>query len=122
MAFGRLVRLSAGEVTLAFPKESAFHRATVTGSGRAAVEQALAEHFGRPTRLVEATAETQAPLSIAELEAKGREAREKDVEGKIRSHPAVLATLKRLGGEIEFVRVHEEQPAAPEPEPSEDGH
>ncbi|MFZ5470785.1 MAG: hypothetical protein ACOZIN_15245 [Myxococcota bacterium] len=121
LGFGRLVKLEPGAVTLAFPRDAAFHRATVTGTARPLVEKALSDHFRCPTRIIEAPADTPAPSSLAEEEARAKAVREKDLEGKVRAHPAVQATLRRLGGEIEFVRVlEEEQPVdggeAPPPE------
>ncbi len=101
-----------GEISVAFPKDAALHRDTVLRGGRPLVEKALTEFFGRPTRLVEETSEaalSAAPLSIAEQALRGREAREKEVEAKIRQHPAVRAALKVLGGEIEHVQVLEPQ-------------
>jgi hypothetical protein len=119
LAHGRLLWLRPGEVGLAYTATAAFHRGMLTGtSGRALVEKALSEHFGRPTKLVaqEATAEAAAatPLSIAEQDAQARAAYTQSTEGKVRSHPAVRAVLKILGGEIEHIQVLEpERPTAP---------
>jgi hypothetical protein len=118
LAHGRLLWLRPGEVGLAYTSTAAFHRGMLTGaSGRALVEKALSEHFGRPTKLVaqEATGEAAAstPLSIAEQDAQARAAYTQSTEGKVRSHPAVRAVLKILGGEIEHIQVIEpERPSA----------
>jgi hypothetical protein len=122
LAFGRLVRLAPGEVVIAFTPEADFHRSTVSGSGRATIEQILSSAFGRPTRLViDNTGAPQAPQSIAEVEAKERAAHERTTEARVRSHPAVQSAIKILGGEVEHVQVLErERPVAPEPEPGDD--
>jgi len=118
LAHGRLLWLRPGEVGLAYAPNAAFHRGMVTGgSGKALVEKALSEHFGRPMKLLaqEATAETAAasPLSIAEQDAQARAAHTSSTEGKVRSHPAIRAVLKILGGEIEHIQVLEpERPSA----------
>ncbi|WP_224249747.1 DNA polymerase III subunit gamma/tau [Hyalangium gracile] len=118
LAHGRLLWLRAGEVGVAYIPTAAFHRAQVTGgSGRALVEKALSEHFGRPTRLVveEASGEAASALSIAEQEAQVRTAHQQSTEGKVRSHPAIRAVLKILGGELEHIQVLEPErpPASP---------
>jgi hypothetical protein len=118
LAHGRLLWLRPGEVGLAYTPTAAFHRGMLTGtSGRALVEKALSEHFGRPMKLVaqEATGEAAAatPLSIAEQDAQARAAYTQSTEGKVRTHPAVRAVLKILGGEIEHIQVLEpERPSA----------
>jgi hypothetical protein len=105
-------------VGVAYIATAAFHRGQVTGgTGRVLVEKALAEHFGRPMRLVveEATGEAASTLSIAEQEAQARTAHQQSTEGKVRSHPATRAVLKILGGEIEHIQVLEPErpPAGP---------
>ncbi|HYI01177.1 DNA polymerase III subunit gamma/tau [Hyalangium sp.] len=116
LAHGRLLWLRPGEVGVAYIAAAAFHRGQVMGgTGRALVEKALSEHFGRPTKLLveEATGEVAATLSIAEQEAQARTAHQHTTEGKVRSHPAIRAVLKHLGGEIEHIQVLEpERPAA----------
>jgi hypothetical protein len=116
LSHGRLLWLRPGEVGVAYAAGAAFHRGQVMGgSGRALVEKALSEHFGRPTRLVleEATAEAASSLSIAEQEAQARTAHQQSTEGKVRSHPSIRAVLKMLGGEIEHIQVLEpERPAS----------
>ena len=125
LGFGRLVALRPGEAVLAFPKEAAFHRATVTGSGRAAVELTLSQHFGRPTRVIDEPSEAlcaAAPASFAEEDARQKVNREKGIEAKVRAHPAVRAAMRILGGELEQVQVLERAaPGAADPESSDEG-
>jgi hypothetical protein len=127
LSHGRLLWLRAGEVGLAYAPTAAFHRGMVTGSsGRPLVEKALSEHFGRPVKLVveETTGEvTTATLSIAEQDTQARTAHQHNTEGKVRSHPAIRAVLKFLGGEIEHIQVLEAErpltsPAVESPEES----
>jgi hypothetical protein len=115
LAFARLIRLVPGQVALAFPRDAGFHRATVTGAGRALVEKALSGHFGRPTRITEEALEAaqDAAPSLAEAQAKDRADRERSLEQDVRHHPAVLATLRILGGEIEHVEVFEKERPGP---------
>jgi hypothetical protein len=124
LSFGRLVGLKPGEVLVAFTKEAAFHRATVMGTSRGTIEQALSTYFGVPTKIAEDLSQgaaDRAPLSIAELEVQHREAREKGLESKIRSHPAVKSALRILGGEVEHIQVLEpERPPAPDRDPVDD--
>ncbi len=123
LAFGRVISQEPGKVRLAFSKEAGFHRATVTGNGKAGVEKALSDYFRRPTVLVveESDAYAAAPPSMAEVDARGRAEREKSAESRIRTHPAVRAALKLLGGEIEHVQVlEEERPAPATPAPPDD--
>jgi hypothetical protein len=125
LAFGRLVAMRPGEAVLAFPKEAGFHRVTVTGSTRAAIEQALSQHFGRPTRIVDESSESAcaaASPSVAELDLQDRAAREKGIESKVRAHPAVRAALRILGGELEHVQVLDRDRAdGSEGEPPDEG-
>ncbi|WP_194797774.1 MULTISPECIES: DNA polymerase III subunit gamma/tau [Myxococcaceae] len=119
LAFGRLLWIRPGEVGVAYPAAMGFHRTTVTASaGRTIVERALSEHFGRPTKLVveQAVDGVGATLSVAEEDQQQRSAHERSTEGKVRSHPAVRAALKFLGGEIEHIQVLE--PARPAPPPT----
>jgi hypothetical protein len=114
-------------VGVAYIPSAAFHKAQVMGgTGKALIEKALAEHFGRPTRLVveDATGEavTSTGPSIAEQDAQARTAHQQSTEGKVRSHPAIRAVLKILGGEIEHIQVLEPErpPASPTVETPED--
>lgn len=116
LSHGRLLWLRPGEVGVAYIAAHAFHRGQVMGgTGRALVEKALSEHFGRPTKLIleEAVGEATTTLSIAEQESQARTAHQQSTEGKVRSHPAIRAVLKMLGGEIEHIQVLEpERPAS----------
>lgn len=115
LANGRLMWLRTGEIGLAFRPQEGFHRLQLTSpAGRATLDKALAEHFGRPVKLVLEDAPSDGgPKSLAEEDAQSRAAHEKSTEGKVRSHPAVRSVLKFLGGEIEHIQVYEpERPAA----------
>ena len=127
LAFGRLLRAAAGEVVIAFTPEADFHRATVSGSGRPLIEEIFAKVFGRPTKLIiDQHGAASAPPSLAEEEAKEKEAHEKSVEARVRRHPALQAAMRMLGGEIEQIQMLERaRPSAinadlPEGEPVED--
>ena len=127
LACGRLLWIREGEVAIAYTPKDGFHKTTVAGgAGRGIVEKALSDHFGRPTKLVvQDCAENEAPgpgaglISIAQEDAQERAAHEKSTEGRVRSHPAIKATLKFLGGEIEHIQVYD-QPARPVAAPSND--
>src|SRR5262249_15490998 len=104
LAFGRLVALKPGEVRLSFPKQAAFHRATVLGSGKQMIEKFLATYFGRETQigLEESPPEaSEAQLSPAEQAAHDRAAYVQQTEESVRNDPAVRSALRLLGGEIE---------------------
>jgi hypothetical protein len=109
LAFGRLLWIRPGEVALAYPRSAAFHKSTITAqSGRALIEKSLAEHFGAPTRLIiEEAPELAAAAapSLAEEEAKSRDAHEKSTDAMVRAHPAVRSVLRLLGGEVEHIQV-----------------
>lgn len=132
LACSRLLWIREGELAIGFTPKDGFHKTTVSGSGRAIVEKALAEHFGRPTKLVvQDVAEGEAApstgmdagpggmVSLAQQDASERAAYEKSTEGRVRAHPAVRATLKLLGGEIEHIQVYE-VPARPATLPTSD--
>jgi hypothetical protein len=127
LACGRLLWIREGEVAIAYTPKDGFHKTTVAGgAGRAIVEKALSEHFGRPTKLVVQDAsenDVQGPdaglISIAQEDAQERAAYEKSTEGRVRTHPAIRATLKFLGGEIEHIQVYD-QPARPVAAPTND--
>nr|WP_225937360.1 DNA polymerase III subunit gamma/tau [Myxococcus sp. RHSTA-1-4] len=117
LANGRLMSMRAGEIVLGYLPAAGFHRTAVTSpGGKATIDKALAEHFGRPVKLTiqEVSAEdTAMGLSIAEQDAQSRAAHEKSTDSKVRNHPAVRAVLKFLGGEIEHIQVYEpERPSA----------
>jgi len=121
LAYGRLLWIRPGEVAIAYPRGSDFHRATITAqSGKALIEKTLAEHFGAPTRLlVEEAPELAAAAapSLAEEEATSRAAHEKSTGAMVRAHPAVRATLRALGGEVEHIQVLDRpRPDAPRAE------
>lgn len=109
---GRLLSLREGEVAIAFRPDAGFHRTTVTGqSGRAAVERLLSVHFGRPTRLVvdETPGAASGGKTLAELDAEARAEHERATGQSVRNHPAILATLRILGGELEHIQVLEHE-------------
>jgi hypothetical protein len=130
LAFGRLLWIREGEVGVGYTPKDGFHKTTVQGgAGRPIIEKALSEHFGRPTKIVVQDcaegepAESASPatgfVSIAQEDAQERAAYEKSTEGRVRSHPAVRATLKFLGGEIEHIQIYD-QPARPAAPPAND--
>jgi hypothetical protein len=108
----RLLSLREGEVAIAFRPDAGFHRTTVTGqSGRPVVERLLSVHFGRPTRLVvdETPGAATGGKSLAELDAEARAEHERATGQSVRNHPAILATLRILGGELEHIQVLERE-------------
>lgn len=114
LANGRLLWLRPGEtidIGIGFPSTAQFHRTTVSASaGRAMIEEALAEHFRRPVKLTIESADDivqAAAPSLAEVDAQDRETHTRTTDAKVRSHPAVRATLRFLGGEIEHIQVYE---------------
>ncbi|WP_237078171.1 DNA polymerase III subunit gamma/tau [Myxococcus xanthus] len=114
---GRLMSMKNGEIVLGFLPVAGFHRMAVNSTaGKAAVDKALAEHFGRPVKLTIQDASPDDPRlgpSLADQDAQTRAAHEKSTDSKVRSHPAVRAVLKFLGGEIEHIQVYEpERPGA----------
>ncbi|MFP2932836.1 DNA polymerase III subunit gamma/tau, partial [Pyxidicoccus sp. 3LG] len=120
LANGRLVSMRAGEIVLGFLPTAGFHKTAVSSpGGKAAVDKALAEHFGRPVKLtIQDVSSDDARMgpSLAEQDAQSRAAHEKSTDNKVRSHPAVRAVLKFLGGEIEHIQVYEpERPSAVPP-------
>lgn len=109
LAEGRLAWLRRGEVALGYASSNAFHRASLeTGEFRGAAEAFLSEWFSTPTRLRVQDASEDAPASVADENREQRAQREKRLEQEAREHPAVLAALSVLGGEIEDIRVLEE--------------
>ncbi|WP_244171998.1 DNA polymerase III subunit gamma/tau [Myxococcus virescens] len=114
---GRLMSMKNGEIVLGFLPVAGFHRMAVNSTaGKAAVDKALAEHFGRQVKLTIQDASPDDPRlgpSLADQDAQTRAAHEKNTDSKVRSHPAVRAVLKFLGGEIEHIQVYEpERPGA----------
>ncbi len=114
LSFARLVGVSGHSIQVSFPKEAAFHRATVFGPNKALIESLLTAHRQQPTTLTEvAPVEGQpAQKSIAENEASAREVRENDIEGKVRAHGSTKAVIALLGGAIEHIQVLEVAPVA----------
>lgn len=122
---GRLLSLEPGRVRLGFTRAAAFHRTAVAGStGKALIEKALTEHFGQPT-VVELEPDTAvadaAEPSLAEFQSRAREAHERSTDNRVRSHPAVVAALSLLGGQVEHIQVlqPDARPAVPD-EPTDD--
>ncbi len=108
----RLLHLREGEVGIAFRGDASFHRTTVSGqSGRPVVERLLSLHFGRPTRLLvdESPGAAAGGKTIAELDAEARAEHERATGQSVRNHPAILATLRILGGELEHIQVLEHE-------------
>jgi len=117
LGFGRLVSFGDPELALAFTKQSGFHRAIVAGSGRAQIEQLLGAHLGRPVklRIEEGFSNISAPLSPAEREGQEKDARSRDIHARVRSHAAVQASLRLLGGDIEQIQLLDvERPTPPQ--------
>ncbi len=108
----RLLSLREGEVGVAFRADASFHRTTVSGqSGRPVVERLLSVHFGRPTRLVvdETAGAATGGKSLAEIDTEARAEHERATGQSVRNHPAILATLRILGGELEHIQVLEHE-------------
>lgn len=116
LANGRILWIRAGEIAIAYTRQAEFHRTVMSGSGKVMAEKALSEHFGQPTKITidaSADAANAAPRSLAEEDATVRQERERGADRQVRSHPAVLAALRLLGGEIEHIQVIEpERPSA----------
>ncbi|MFT3838829.1 MAG: hypothetical protein QM723_17750 [Myxococcaceae bacterium] len=111
----RFVTVDGATLKVAFPSDAGFHRATVFGSGRDAIEALLSKIFGRTTKLHEDTSTAalqEAPKSIAENEASARAAREQRIEAAVRTHPSVVNVMKILGGQLELVHVLEPETRA----------
>ncbi|HEY1417592.1 MAG TPA: DNA polymerase III subunit gamma/tau, partial [Myxococcaceae bacterium] len=108
----RLLHLRDGEVGIGFRGDAGFHRTTVTGqSGRPVVERLLSTHFGRPTRLVvdETAGAGGGVKTLAEIDTEARAEHERATGQSVRNHPAILATLRILGGELEHIQVLEHE-------------
>lgn len=117
LSYARFLGFTAeGTIRIAFPQDAAFHRAQVVGLSRAMIEGELAKSLGRTMRLVEdtnAAALQTAPKSIAEVEASDRNNRERDIEIKVKAHPALQNVLKHLGGTLEHITYLEAAPKRP---------
>jgi hypothetical protein len=108
----RLLSLREGEVAIAFRSDASFHRTTVSGqSGRPVVERLLSVHFGHPTRLAvdETPGAATGGKTVAELDSEARAEHERATGQSVRNHPAILATLRILGGELEHIQVLEHE-------------
>ncbi len=108
--------MSDGEIRLGYPSDAAFHRAAIFGNSKSTLEQTLSTHFGRPFKLAEESSPqliAQAPKSLAEVVAGDRLVREKDIEAKVKEHPAVRSVLRLLGGSLEHIQVLEPAPSLP---------
>lgn len=107
LTFARFLGFTPEGARLAFTSDAAFHRNQVlTGLSRTTVEAELSKALGRPIKLVEETNQQllqAAPKSIAEVEAGDRAAREKQIEDKVRAHPALRNVLRHLGGSLEHI-------------------
>lgn len=132
LSYGRFLGFTpTGEARIAFPQEATFHRASVLGTNRPIIEEALSTALRRPVKLLEevnAALRDAAPRSIAEVEATDRASRERGIDQKVREHPAIRSVLKHLGGSIEHIAYLEAPKAAPtaapagdEPEPDAGG-
>lgn len=106
LSYARFLGFTPEGVRLAFPTDAAFHKSQVIGMSRAMVEGELTRSLGRPIKLVEDTsvqALVGAPKSIAEVEATDKSTRERGIEDKVKSHPALRNVLKHLGGALEHI-------------------
>ena len=106
LSYARFLGFTPEGVRIAFPADAAFHRSQVTGMSRPMVEGELARSLGRAIKLVEDTsaqAFESAAKSIAEVEATDRSTRERGIEDKVKSHPALRSVLKHLGGSLEHI-------------------
>lgn len=124
LSYARFLGFAPDGVRIVFPTDAAFHRAQVVGMSRAMVEAELAKALGRPGKLLEesgAQAAEAAPKSIAEVEASDRATREKQIEARVRQHPAVRSVLRHLGGGIEHIQFLEPAPKELPQAQSDDG-
>ncbi|HWV39001.1 MAG TPA: DNA polymerase III subunit gamma/tau [Vulgatibacter sp.] len=107
---GRLAWLRDGQVALGFTPDKDFHRAQLAeGDPRRQAEELLSAWFGRATSLLVQAAMPDAPESVADEERREREARARRLQAEAREHPAVLAALSVMGGEIDEIQVFEER-------------
>jgi len=107
---GRLAWLRDGQVALGFTPDKDFHRAQLSGGEpRRQAEELLSAWFGRATSLLVQAAMADAPESVADEERRARDDRARRLRGEAREHPAVLAALSVMGGEIDDISVFEER-------------
>ena len=71
----------------------------------------ISTHFGRPTRLVldETPGAASGAKTLADIDAEARAEHERATGQSVRNHPAILATLRILGGELEHIQVLERE-------------
>ncbi len=119
LSYARFLGFTPEGVRLAFPSDAAFHKAQVLSMSRPMVEGELAKSLARPIKIIEdnsVQAFEGAARSIAEVEATDRSTRERGIENKVKSHPALRNVLKHLGGALEHISYLEpvaHKPAAP---------
>lgn len=107
---GRLSWLRDGQVALGYTPANDFHRSQLAGGTfRQQAEELLSSWFGRRTSLVVQSAAADAPESVADQERRARDARARRLRDEAREHPAVLAALSVMGGEIDDIQVFEER-------------
>jgi len=123
LSYARFLGFTPEGVRIAFPADAAFHKSQVISMSRPMVEAELAKSLGRPIKLVEDTnvqAFQSAPKSIAEVEATDRSTRERGIEDKVKSHPALRNVLRHLGGALEHISYLEPIARPPAAAPSSD--
>ncbi len=106
LSYARFLGFTPEGVRVAFPADAAFHKSQVISMSRPMVEGELARSLGRPIKLVEDTsvqAFQSAARSIAEVELTDRNTRERGIEDKVKSHPALRNVLRHLGGALEHI-------------------
>jgi hypothetical protein len=114
LSYAHFLGLTPEGVRVAFGPDAAFHRAQVLGASRGFVETELTRAMKRPVKLLEETnvqALENAPKTIAQVEANDRSARERSIEDKVKSHPALRSILKHLGGSVEHITYLEPEPS-----------
>jgi hypothetical protein len=124
LSYARFLGFAADGVRIAFPPDAGFHRSQVVGMSRSVVEAELSKALGRPGKLLEeanAQAFEAAPKSIAEVEATDRASREKQIEARVRHHPAVHAVLRHLGGSVEHIQFLDPVPRESPPAGGDEG-
>jgi len=113
LAFGRLLWIRPGEIAVGYTKADDFHRSAVSGSGKGVIERALSDFFQKPTVLLIQNAPDlppeALPKSLAEQDAQERAVHEKSTDVRVRSHPALRAVLRILGGEVEHIQIYEQE-------------
>lgn len=106
LAEGRLLWLRPGEVGIGYTPEKKFHR------GQLDVREAeaqLSAWLADPIRLEVRDAAADAPSSVAEELRQKRDERARRLQSEAEASPAVQAVRDVLGGEIEEIRVLEEE-------------